>query len=116
MIYKNLGMRIRDLRGNLGLTQEQLARQIDISRASLANIEAGRQKLLVHLLFDLADALQLDSPAALLLPPQAPARRAKAAADLPLSGEGLTEKQRREVLRLMGDALSNNNHEGREDE
>ena len=121
-IYRDLGTRIRDLRRGLGRTQDQLAKQVGISRASLANIEAGRQQVLVHHLFGLADALELDSPAALLLPPRAESQRARsdrreAASDLPLSGEGLTEKQRREVLRLMGDAL-NNNHEnpGREDE
>jgi transcriptional regulator with XRE-family HTH domain len=121
-IYRDLGIRIRDLRKGLRRTQDQLAKQVGISRASLANIEAGRQQVLVHHLFGLAEALQLESPAALLLRPRADAQRSRparrgGASDLPLSSEGLTEKQRQEVLRLMGDAL-NNNHEnsGREDE
>ena len=105
-IYRNLGLRIRDLRKGLGQTQEQLAKQVGISRASLANIEAGRQQLLVHHLFALAAALDLDSPAALLLPPPAKSQRSRSL-ELPLTGEGLTEKQRREVLSLMGDALNN---------
>ena len=104
-IYRNLGTRIRNLRKSLGRTQDQLARQVGISRASLANIEAGRQQVLVHHLFALASALQLDSPAQLLLAPQARAPKAGASSPLPLAEDGLSEKQRREVLSLMGDAM-----------
>lgn len=116
-IYRNLGIRIRDLRKGLRLTQDQLAKQVGISRASLANIEAGRQQVLVHHLLALADGLQLESPAQLLLAPQGGGRKRGAATELPLSGEALTEKQRQEVLRLMGGVLENNNHDnaGRED-
>ena len=121
-IYKNLGFRIRSLRKSLGLTQDQLAKQVGISRASLANIERGKQQVLVHHLFALASGLQLESPAQLLLTPQGNGRKRGAAADLPLSGEGLTDKQRQEVLRLMGGVLESNNHgntgdnAGREDQ
>lgn len=108
-IYRNLGARIKGLRKGLGQTQDQLAKQVGISRASLANIERGKQQVLVHHLFALADGLQLDSPAELLLTLQG-GRRHGAAADLPLAGEGLTDKQRQEVLRLMGGVLGNNNH------
>jgi len=115
-IYKNLGKRIRDLRKSLSLTQDRLAKRIGISRASLANIEAGRQQVLVHHLFALANALDLESPVQLLLSPRAQPRPDGAAADLPLAGEGLTEKQRREVLSLMGGVLDNNNvNSGKED-
>jgi transcriptional regulator with XRE-family HTH domain len=116
-IYKNLGRRIRALRKeSLRLTQEQLAKRVGISRASLANIEAGRQQVLVHHLFALASALDLDSPVQLLLPSSDQARPEAAASDLPLAGEGLTEKQRREVLNLMGGVLENNNlNAGKED-
>jgi hypothetical protein len=72
--------------------------------------------VLVHHLFGLASALDLDSPAALLLPPQVKSPRRRAESSPPISNEGLTEKQRREVLSLMGDALNNNReNEGRED-
>ena len=104
-IYRNLGGRIRELRRTLRQTQDQLAKQINISRASLANIEAGRQQVLVHHLFALASALQLDSPAQLLLAPQARPARSGASSPLPLAEDRLTEKQRREVLSLMGDAM-----------
>lgn len=113
-IYQSLGARIRDLRKSLRQTQDQLAKQIGISRASLANIEAGRQQVLVHHLFALASALQLDSPAQLLLAPQARAPKAGASSPLPLAEDGLTEKQRREVLSLMGDAMQQGANNGRE--
>lgn len=109
-IYRNLGKRIRGLRKGLGRTQYQLAKQIGISRASLANIEAGRQQVLVHHLFGLAIALDLDSPAALLLTPQPAPKRGRADSPLPLDSQGLTEKQRREVLTLMGSVLDNNDN------
>jgi transcriptional regulator with XRE-family HTH domain len=98
------------LRKSLGLTQDQLAKQVGISRASLANIERGKQQVLVHHLFALADGLQLESPVQLLLTPQGGGRKRGAAADLPLSGEGLTDKQRQEVLSLMGGVLENNHN------
>jgi transcriptional regulator with XRE-family HTH domain len=118
-IYRNLGIRIRELRKSLRQTQDQLAKQVGISRASLANIEAGRQQVLVHHLFALASALQLDSPAQLLLTPQARSRSSAASSSsssLPLAEGGLTEKQRREVLSLMGDAMQQvTSNGGRED-
>lgn len=108
-IYRNLGDRIRRYRKGIGQTQAQTAAQIGISRASLANIEAGRQQILVHHLYAIAAALQLDSPEVLLSAPMtAPPREGKPSA-VPLPEEGLTEKQRREVLRLMGGVLDNNN-------
>ena len=108
-IYKILGKRIRSLRKGLGFTQELLAKSVGISRASLANIEAGRQQVFVHHLFALADALNLESPIQLLLVPQGEPKPKNNAPELPLAGEGLTEKQRREILDLMGDVLENNN-------
>ena len=82
----------------------QLAAEIGISRASLANIEAGRQQVLLHHLFAIADALDLDSPSDLLPAPSPPNADP---ADLPLPAEGLSETQRQEVLRLMGSVMRN---------
>lgn len=107
-IYRSLGDRIRRYRKGIRLTQAQAAAQIGISRASLANIEAGRQQILVHHLYAIALALQLDSPEVLLASSTAARPREGTPSQLPLSEEGLTEKQRREVLRLMGGILDNN--------
>lgn len=65
--------------------------------------------MLVHHLFAIAAALQLDSPAQLLLSPDARPDNGRSQVDLPVADEGLTEKQRREVLRLMGGVLNEQN-------
>ena len=105
-IYRDVGRNIRRYRASMHRTQAQLAAEIGISRASLANIEAGRQKVLLHYLYAIADALDLDSPAVLM-----PASRPHDAdtADLPLPAEGLSDTQRQEVLRLMGGVMKNEN-------
>ena len=100
-LYRNLGNRIRDLRKKTRRTQDQIARRVGISRASLANIEAGRQQVLVHHLVALAKALDLDSPSDLLLVLQELTRQPAARDSLPLPDEGLTAKQRREIVDVL---------------
>lgn len=65
--YEEVGRRIRDarLRRKPSLTQHDLAEQISLTRTSITNIEKGRQKILLHTLTEIADALKID-PAALL--------------------------------------------------
>jgi len=64
--YKLAGARVRETRGKK-LTQEELAKATGLSRASVVNIEAGRQKLLLHHVFGIAEALGL-TPAQLIAP------------------------------------------------
>jgi transcriptional regulator with XRE-family HTH domain len=59
-LYEELGRRIRERRGALGVSQKDLAHAVSLSRASIANVEAGNQKILVHTLLAIADALQLN--------------------------------------------------------
>ena len=63
--YKQVGQRIRSKRGST-LSQEALATAVGLTRTSISNIESGRQKMLLHTLVDIADALRID--AAQLLP------------------------------------------------
>ena len=63
-IYASIGAAIKARRKALGMTQAALARHIHISRPALANIEVGRQSVLVHVLYDIARAL-LINPSAL---------------------------------------------------
>jgi transcriptional regulator with XRE-family HTH domain len=65
--YSEVGVRIRQLRTKLGLTQEQLGRSLtpQTSRVSIANVESGNQRILSHTLVQLAAALKV-SPAELL--------------------------------------------------
>jgi transcriptional regulator with XRE-family HTH domain len=69
--YKDLGSRIRAVRDEVGLTQTTLAGATGLTRASVANIEAGRQKVLVHHLVTIATALDVEPQA--LLPGDQPA-------------------------------------------
>ena len=54
LIETPFGERITDLRKANGMTQEQLAKIIGVSRPSMANIEAGRQSLTAETLIILA--------------------------------------------------------------
>lgn len=56
-IYRQLGQKVARLRNEHGRTQAEIAAQIGLTRASLANIETGRQKVLMHHVFRLANAL-----------------------------------------------------------
>jgi len=57
MIYVQFGRRVRLARKKLGITQAELAKRIGLSRTSITNIERGRQKVLLHQIFELAGAL-----------------------------------------------------------
>jgi transcriptional regulator with XRE-family HTH domain len=60
LLYKRIGQQIRQNREARGLTQEQLATAIGVLRTSVTNIEAGRQKAPLHLLYQLCEILQLE--------------------------------------------------------
>jgi transcriptional regulator with XRE-family HTH domain len=57
--YGAVGNQIAILRKSRGITQEQLAAKILMTRTSVINIEKGRQQVLVHTLFDISRALQV---------------------------------------------------------
>ena len=59
--YRMLGATIRRRREVLGLTQESIGARLNppMTRASIANIEAGKQRVLAHTLVDLASALTM---------------------------------------------------------
>lgn len=58
--YSSLGQRVHDHRKKLKLTQDQLGAQLTppVTRASIANIEAGKQGVLAHTLVQLARVLK----------------------------------------------------------
>lgn len=65
-VYAMTGSRIREARKRRSWNQADLADEIGLTRSSIANVEAGRQKLLLHGLLRIAVAL--DVPAESLLP------------------------------------------------
>ena len=54
---KQIGQRIMEIRKNKGLSQEDLAKSIEISRPSLAQIELGSRKIDISELFNLSQVL-----------------------------------------------------------
>lgn len=101
--YDALGRRIYQLRKRRGLTQEQLGARLlpPVTRASIANIEAGKQRVLAHSVAQLADALSVSADALL--------REEAAPADAGLKSEvesqlrtRIPQGQLRELTRKLG--------------
>lgn len=63
--YVEVGQRVRSARERAGLTQDALALRVALSRTSVTNIERGRQRVLLHTLWDIASVLGVE-PVALL--------------------------------------------------
>lgn len=59
-IYRVFGRRLRELREIRKLPQEELATLSGLTRASVANIESGRQRVLLHQVLKFAQALRVD--------------------------------------------------------
>src|SRR4051812_27261478 len=68
-IYRSIGQRIREQRDRRSMTQADLAQAISLTRTSITNIEKGRQKLMIHTLFEVARVLGV-SPQTLLPDPE----------------------------------------------
>lgn len=56
-LYKLVGSRIREQRTLRGCTQDELAQATGLLRTSITNIEAGRQRPPLHVLYTLCNAL-----------------------------------------------------------
>lgn len=67
-LYSALGSRIREQRQVAGFNQSKFAKLIRISRSSLVNIENGRQRAPLHLIYSIAQTLNLSIE--ILLPSQ----------------------------------------------
>ncbi len=57
ILYKNIGQKIKEIREGK-LTQEELAKRIGVSRASIANYEIGKQAIYISDLYKIADCLE----------------------------------------------------------
>lgn len=94
--YRVLGQRVRAARHAAGQTQEELGARLGLSRASVTNLEAGRQRVPVHTLAQAAATLQLNI-AALIPPLDTTAGSSPALANL----RGAPEEHLQLVRRLM---------------
>ena len=113
-LYRLLGRNVAAHRANRKLKQAQVAERLGLSRASLANIESGRQRPMLHHVYELVDILGLDSITDLL-----PARRpdswgervqaADAAPDardpLKFANKSLTHVQKAQAEMMINKAL-----------
>jgi transcriptional regulator with XRE-family HTH domain len=61
--YADLGRRIYARRTSIGMTQEKLAQSLTppTTRASIANLEAGKQRVLLHTFIQISQALGLSA-------------------------------------------------------
>jgi len=55
--YEAFGERVRSYRSAGGMTQEELAAKVGLSRTSITNIEKGNQQVLLHQLQIFSEAL-----------------------------------------------------------
>lgn len=103
-IYKHIGALIKARRKTLGFKQETLAGKLGISRGAIANIETGRQNILVHQLYRFATALEL-TPFDLLPQPTADAAKPNRT-DLPLPSD-LKPDQKMQVAQFFSQVETN---------
>lgn len=59
MITDKIGLRIKELRNSLGLSQEKLALKAEIDRTYLAGIEQGKRNPSIKNLEKIIDALEV---------------------------------------------------------
>lgn len=59
-LYQSIGLLIRARREHFGFSQQKLADLVGLSRASITNIEAGRQRIFVDQLVSISDLLKIE--------------------------------------------------------
>ena len=105
-IYRVLGQLIAVRRKGHGLTQNELADKVHMSRASIANIERGRQKVLVHQLYRFAEALKVPEVGDLLPLTVVPNRQNADFLGVTFSNENISETNKALMSDLVSKALS----------
>ena len=99
-IYADLGRRIQRRRLERRMTQEQLGAQLvpPVTRASIANIETGKQRVLVHTLIRVAELFEVELAG--LLPGQGSSQVAASPATIQRELQRKLELPRRAVKAL----------------
>lgn len=103
-IYKTLGQSITVLRRKAAVTQQELADAVGISRASVANIERGEQRVFFDQAVAIASFFDLEGVDQLLAAAYTGATADQKPASL--SGDRLNRSQRREVSDLLQELLT----------
>lgn len=60
ILYRTLGDRIKKRREELNYSQEYVAKVVNLSRASISNIETGKHQILLSTLYELTAFLKID--------------------------------------------------------
>ncbi|MFH8564628.1 helix-turn-helix domain-containing protein [Streptomyces sp. NPDC017988] len=58
--YERFGESVRRARTALGMSQQTLGSAVGLNRTSISNIEQGRQRVALHMLYELASALKVE--------------------------------------------------------
>lgn len=95
-------------REELKLTQAKLSGLTGLSRASIASIEKGRQNVLLHHVYDLAQALRLRHVGD-LMPARPPAHRREL--EVRVTRGAISDRETADVLELIGRFVSTDNAE-----
>lgn len=70
--YERFGERVRRARIACGMNQQALGAAVGLNRTSISNIEKGRQRVALHMLYEFAAALRLEPEALLPTPGDQP--------------------------------------------
>lgn len=97
-IYGKLGKAIARLRARSGMTQQNLADAVGISRASVANIERGEQRVYLDQVLAFGDAFNISSIDELL---EGANLENQSGNPVNLSGDKLKRPQQRQVKNVL---------------
>lgn len=59
-LYEKIGEKVVECRKSQSLSQQDLADKIHVNRATISSVESGRQQTSIHLLYNIADALDVE--------------------------------------------------------
>lgn len=107
-IYRRFGRAVASRRIALKLTQSALGDLVGLSRASIANIESGRQNVLLHQVYSLAGALECAQLADLLPRPDFERRGEEIAVNV-TDNHGVSARGKAQVNDLIHAALARKN-------
>lgn len=96
-LYGQLGRKVAAARKKRGLTQAELAARVSLTRASVANIETGRQRVMLHDVFALVEALEGKSILE-FVPERVPNTVAQ---DVVFAGDGASKEEERVMLQMI---------------
>lgn len=98
-VYQAVGEKVRDFRKESGLSQLDLADRAACSRITISNLERGRQRISLELLFEIAIALEVEL--ADLMPARADLKATVVERARSESDEDLLSEQDRAVLQEL---------------